>query len=47
MMRNERWREGRLSTEFIAEEFPDGFNPPVPTGKSATLWSRSPPSSII
>ncbi|MGC2409118.1 MAG: acetyl/propionyl/methylcrotonyl-CoA carboxylase subunit alpha [Methyloceanibacter sp.] len=32
LMRNERWREGRLSTRFIAEEFPDGFKPPSPTG---------------
>jgi len=31
-MRNARWREGRLSTKFIAEEFPDGFHPPVPQG---------------
>jgi propionyl-CoA carboxylase alpha chain len=34
LMRNERWREGRLSTKFIAEEFPDGFKPPVPQGAS-------------
>jgi propionyl-CoA carboxylase alpha chain len=33
LMRNERWREGRLSTKFIAEEFPEGFKPPQPTGK--------------
>jgi propionyl-CoA carboxylase alpha chain len=32
LMRNKRWREGRLSTWFIAEEFPDGFKPPVPKG---------------
>jgi len=32
LMRNERWREGRLSTKFIEEEFPDGFHPPVPEG---------------
>ncbi len=32
LMRNERWRKGRLSTKFIAEEFPDGFKPPLPTG---------------
>jgi len=32
LMRNERWREGRLSTKFIAEEFPGGFKPPLPTG---------------
>ena len=32
-MRNERWKEGRLSTKFIAEEFPDGFKPPRPEGE--------------
>jgi propionyl-CoA carboxylase alpha chain len=32
LMRNERWKEGRLSTKFIAEEFPDGFTPPQPQG---------------
>ena len=32
LMRNERWREGRLSTKFIAEEFPEGFRPPKPSG---------------
>jgi propionyl-CoA carboxylase alpha chain len=26
IMDHERWREGRLSTGFIAEEFPDGFH---------------------
>jgi propionyl-CoA carboxylase alpha chain len=33
LMRNKRWRDGRISTKFIAEEFPDGFQPPVPSGK--------------
>jgi propionyl-CoA carboxylase alpha chain len=33
LMRNERWKEGRLSTKFIAEEFPDGFKPPRPVGE--------------
>jgi len=32
LMRNERWRDGDISTKFIAEEFPDGFQPPVPEG---------------
>src|SRR5262249_61439480 len=32
LMRNERWREGSLSTKFIAEEFPEGFKPPRPKG---------------
>src|SRR3989304_4674540 len=33
VMRNESWKEGRLSTKFIAEEFPEGFKPPQPTGE--------------
>ena len=33
LMRNERWREGSLSTKFIAEEFPEGFKPPKPKGE--------------
>ncbi len=32
LMRNERWKEGRLSTKFIAEEFPHGFKPQQPKG---------------
>jgi propionyl-CoA carboxylase alpha subunit len=32
LMRNRRWREGRLSTKFIAEEYPEGFSPPEPQG---------------
>ncbi len=27
LMEHPRWREGRLSTGFIAEEYPDGFQP--------------------
>ncbi|RFC66661.1 MULTISPECIES: acetyl-CoA carboxylase biotin carboxylase subunit [Mesorhizobium] len=30
LMQHPRWREGRLSTGFIAEEFPDGFAPIKP-----------------
>jgi propionyl-CoA carboxylase alpha chain len=33
LMRNKRWKEGRLSTKFIAEEFPEGFKPPKPVGE--------------
>jgi len=33
LMRHPRWREGRLSTGFIAEEYPDGFHPIVPSEK--------------
>jgi len=32
VMANPRFREGRLSTGFIAEEFPDGFNGVTPSG---------------
>ena len=34
VMQHPRWQEGRLSTGFIAEEFPDGFSPP-PAGTAA------------
>ncbi|MBB3453076.1 propionyl-CoA carboxylase alpha chain [Rhizobium sp. BK313] len=38
LMKHPRWREGRLSTGFIAEEYPDGFAPMVPdNGESAVL----------
>ena len=33
LMQHPRWREGRLSTGFIAEEFPDGFHGLVAKGK--------------
>jgi propionyl-CoA carboxylase alpha chain len=33
LMQHPRWREGRLSTGFIAEEFPDGFRPLNPEGE--------------
>ncbi len=32
LMQHERWREGRLSTGFIAEEYPNGFAPPRADG---------------
>ncbi|MEF2550222.1 acetyl/propionyl/methylcrotonyl-CoA carboxylase subunit alpha [Aurantimonas sp. A2-1-M11] len=31
LMEHPRWREGRLSTAFIAEEYPDGFERPTPS----------------
>jgi propionyl-CoA carboxylase alpha subunit len=34
LMQHPRWREGRLSTGFIAEEFPDGFHPLTPKGET-------------
>ncbi len=33
VMQNPRWREGKLSTGFIKEEFPDGFLPREPEGQ--------------
>ncbi|KAA2238221.1 acetyl-CoA carboxylase biotin carboxylase subunit [Salinarimonas soli] len=35
LMAHPRWREGRLSTGFIAEEFPEGFHAPAPAGEIA------------
>ncbi|MBV9971325.1 MAG: acetyl-CoA carboxylase biotin carboxylase subunit, partial [Xanthobacteraceae bacterium] len=32
LMQKKRWQEGRLSTGFIAEEFPGGFAPTAPSG---------------
>jgi propionyl-CoA carboxylase alpha chain len=35
LMQHKRWQDGRLSTGFIAEEYPDGFHPVVPEGATA------------
>jgi propionyl-CoA carboxylase alpha chain len=35
LMNHPRWREGRLSTGFIAEEFPRGFAARIPEGEIA------------
>ncbi len=35
LMAHPRWREGKLSTGFIAEEFPDGFHGVQPQGETA------------
>ncbi|WP_371345064.1 acetyl-CoA carboxylase biotin carboxylase subunit [Ancylobacter sp. IITR112] len=35
LMGHERWRAGRLSTGFIAEEYRDGFHPTAPSEKLA------------
>jgi len=40
LMRHPRWREGRLSTGFIAEEYPDGFAPMAPTEAEAGILAR-------
>ncbi|HMA75489.1 MAG TPA: acetyl/propionyl/methylcrotonyl-CoA carboxylase subunit alpha [Xanthobacteraceae bacterium] len=35
LMQHPRWRAARLSTGFIAEEFPDGFSSQAPAGETA------------
>jgi propionyl-CoA carboxylase alpha chain len=39
VMQNERFRAGKLSTAFIAEEFPDGFRGREPDGKVGELMA--------
>jgi propionyl-CoA carboxylase alpha chain len=39
VMAHSRWREGRLSTGFIAEEFGAGFAPPLPEGAMAEAFA--------
>ncbi|HXZ18275.1 MAG TPA: biotin/lipoyl-containing protein, partial [Roseiarcus sp.] len=34
LMQHPRWRDGRLSTGFIAEEFPQGFHPLIAEGET-------------
>jgi len=34
LMRHPRWREGDISTKFIAEEYPEGFVAPLPEGET-------------
>src|SRR5271165_5300594 len=37
IMQHPRWRSGKLSTAFIAEEFPEGFERVAPTGAVARI----------
>jgi propionyl-CoA carboxylase alpha chain len=37
IMQHERWQAGRLSTAFLAEEYPQGFHPLAPEGDIARL----------
>jgi propionyl-CoA carboxylase alpha chain len=37
LMQHPRWQAGRLSTGFIAEEFPGGFKPIMPTEQRANV----------
>jgi propionyl-CoA carboxylase alpha chain len=48
LMRHPRWREGRLSTGFIAEEYPDGFAPISPdAGEASALAMIALSASLI
>ncbi len=48
LMKHPRWREGRLSTGFIAEEYPDGFAPMVPDAhQQATLAAVALSASLV
>ena len=38
IMANPRWRDGRLSTRFIDEEYPDGFTQEAPVGAKARVF---------
>ena len=38
LMAQQRWRDGRLSTRFIAEEYPHGFKPVAPEGPMARTF---------
>jgi len=39
LMQHQRWRSGRLSTGFVAEEFPEGFAPLVASGETAHVMA--------
>ncbi len=39
LMAHPRWREGRLTTNFIAEEYPDGFRPADPDAASRAVMA--------
>ncbi|MTI16416.1 acetyl/propionyl/methylcrotonyl-CoA carboxylase subunit alpha [Rhodobacteraceae bacterium RKSG542] len=37
LMKHDRWRSGEISTNFIAEEYPDGFEPAQPDEKAVGI----------
>src|SRR5262249_25943064 len=37
LMQHERWKAGKLSTAFLAEEYPSGFHPIVPDRDTARV----------
>ncbi len=38
LMRHPRWQEGNISTNLLAEDFPDGYKPAPPEGDIARLF---------
>jgi len=48
LMKHPRWREGRLSTGFIAEEYPEGFAPMAPdASEEAALAAIALSASLV
>ncbi len=41
LMQHPRWREGRLSTGFIVEEYPEGFGPVAPDAESVHRFAAA------
>jgi propionyl-CoA carboxylase alpha chain len=41
LMAHKRWRAGKLSTAFIAEEFPKGFHPQTPDAEQAAVLASA------
>ena len=39
IMQHERWVTGNISTSFIADEYPDGFEPRAPEGEELKVLS--------
>jgi propionyl-CoA carboxylase alpha subunit len=39
LMQRKRWQEGKLSTAFLAQEFPDSFHPIAPEGNTARVFA--------
>jgi propionyl-CoA carboxylase alpha subunit len=39
LMQHPRWKKGKLSTAFIAEEYPDGFRPVAPEGERGRMMA--------
>ena len=46
LMAHPRWQAGKLSTGFIAEEFPGGFHARVPEGETGVTYSAAVAAAI-